>query len=93
MVEILEGDCGNHAEGHLLANKMLTNGYFWPHMHSDVLQYVLKCDKCQQFVPILHALPTNLTATYNPWPFAKWGSNIEGPLPQCVPKEVYFSSH
>lgn len=37
MAEVHEGDCSNHAGGQSLANKILTAGYFWPHMHSEAL--------------------------------------------------------
>lgn len=35
MADVHEGDYGNHAVGRLLANKVLTVGYFWLQMHVD----------------------------------------------------------
>ena len=49
MWEIHEGTCGNHTEGQSLAFKALRQGYYWPTMKADCMEYARKCDKCQQF--------------------------------------------
>ena len=47
LAELHEGICGNHPDGRTLAHKAHTQGYYWPTMKSDVVDYVRKCDCCQ----------------------------------------------
>ena len=44
--EIHEGICGNHAGGQSLAHKALRQGYFWPTMKTDAMNFARKCDTC-----------------------------------------------
>ncbi|GAV91213.1 hypothetical protein CFOL_v3_34612 [Cephalotus follicularis] len=44
--EVHEGVCGNHAGGRTLSHKLLRQGYFWPTMHQDAIDFVRKCDRC-----------------------------------------------
>ena len=81
MREIHEGICGNHSGGRALAHKMIRQGYYWPTMHSDAMEFTKKCDKCQRFSFIPHRPPVELTTIRSPWPFAQWGVDIIGPLP------------
>ncbi|CAL8083102.1 unnamed protein product [Prunus armeniaca] len=43
---------------------------------------VKKCDKCQRFgsVPYVPAEP--LSPIVSPWPFAQWGLDLIGPMPE-----------
>ena len=69
--EIHEGVCGNHAGGQSLAHKALLQGYYWPTMKADAALYAKKCDRCQRYSNLMKAPPTELTAIFCPWPFAK----------------------
>ena len=44
--EIHKGVCGNHAGGQSLAYKALRQGYFWPTIRTDAINFARKCDKC-----------------------------------------------
>ncbi|KAL5546806.1 hypothetical protein UlMin_006493 [Ulmus minor] len=79
--EVHEGVCGNHSSGRALAHKVLRQGYYWPTIQADSLAFVQKCDKCQRFSTIPHQPPEKLTPVSSPWPFAKWGIDLIGPLP------------
>ena len=79
--EIHEGFCGGHTRGHSLAQKVIRQGYYWPTLKSDALDYVKKCDKCQRFADIPRAPPVELTTMTSPWPFAVWGIDLIGSLP------------
>ena len=46
MKEIHEGTCGNHAGGQSLAFKALRQGYYWPTMKINCMEYAHKCNKC-----------------------------------------------
>ncbi|KAL5539124.1 hypothetical protein UlMin_045560 [Ulmus minor] len=59
----------------------MRQGYYWPTIQTDSLDFVHKCDKCQRFSAIPRQAPEDLTTVTNPWPFAKWGIDLIGPLP------------
>ena len=44
--EMHEGICGSHTEGGSLAHRAITQGYLWPNMRREALEYVRKCDQC-----------------------------------------------
>ena len=79
--EIHEGLCGGHTRGNSLAQKVITQGYFWLTLKTDALDYVKKCDKCQRFADVPRAPPVELTTMTSPWPFAVWGIDMIGSLP------------
>ncbi|KAL5579754.1 hypothetical protein UlMin_012196 [Ulmus minor] len=45
--EVHAGVCGNHSSGRTLAHRILRQGYYWPTIQTDSLDFVRKCDKCQ----------------------------------------------
>uniref|UniRef100_A0A2N9IWV9 Integrase catalytic domain-containing protein n=1 Tax=Fagus sylvatica TaxID=28930 RepID=A0A2N9IWV9_FAGSY len=53
------------------------------HLQADTLKYVRECDKYQRFAPMIHQPAKELNPLSNPWPFAQWGLDIVGPLPQA----------
>ncbi|XP_075669851.1 uncharacterized protein LOC142639575 [Castanea sativa] len=71
--ELHEGICGIHTEGKSLSHRALTQGYWWPNMQNEALEYVKKCDQCQRFAPNIHQLGRVLNPLSSPWPFAQWG--------------------
>ncbi|XP_038973062.1 uncharacterized protein LOC103706605 [Phoenix dactylifera] len=48
MREVHEGICGNHLGGRALAHKILRQGYYWPTLQKDTLDFVRRCDRCQR---------------------------------------------
>ncbi|KAI5312965.1 hypothetical protein L3X38_042139 [Prunus dulcis] len=80
--EIHEGICGNHSGARSLAHKAIRQGYFWPSLHTDAQAFTQKCNKCQRFanIPQLPAEP--LTSMVSSWPFAQWGLDLIGPMPE-----------
>uniref|UniRef100_A0A2N9GPC3 Uncharacterized protein n=1 Tax=Fagus sylvatica TaxID=28930 RepID=A0A2N9GPC3_FAGSY len=85
--EIHEGICGSHTGGRSLAHRALTQGYWWPYMQKDAVDYVRKCDKCQRFSHSLHQPAGELQPLVSPWPFAQWGMDLVGPLPRATGSE------
>lgn len=71
--EIPEGSYGNYTRGKFLANKVLRQGYFWPHIYKDAKLYVQKCHKYQRFAPTIYIPAEEYHAMSSPWPFFKWG--------------------
>ncbi|XP_034197316.1 uncharacterized protein LOC117612783, partial [Prunus dulcis] len=80
--EIHNGVCGDHSGSRSLAYKAFRQGYFWPTMHQDANSLVKKCDKCQRFGNVPHIPAEPLTPIVSPWPFAQWGLDLIGPMPQ-----------
>ncbi|XP_022874289.1 uncharacterized protein LOC111393127 [Olea europaea var. sylvestris] len=80
--EVHEGVCGNHSGGLSLVQKIRRQGYYWPTLKNDALQFIRKCDKCQRFSPIQRQPSQDLTAVSSPWPFSKWGVDLISPLPK-----------
>ncbi|KAL5552138.1 hypothetical protein UlMin_002314 [Ulmus minor] len=48
--EVHAGVCGNHSSGRTLAHRILRQGYYWPTIQTDSLDFVRKCNKCQPFI-------------------------------------------
>jgi hypothetical protein len=78
--EIHEEVCGNHSGAKMLVNKVIRAGYYWPIMNKDSADVVRTCDPCQRFARIMKS-PLEYLHLTSPWPFAKWGVDIVGPMP------------
>ena len=46
------------------------------------MELVKKYDKCQRFGNVQRLPAKRMTTITSPWPFAQWGIDIVGPLPQ-----------
>jgi ribonuclease HI len=79
--EVHHGVCGNHSGAKALANKIIRAGYYWPTMIRDAKEMVRACDACQRFTRVSNSPPEYLHSVTSPWPFAKWGIDIVGPMP------------
>ncbi|CAL9011262.1 unnamed protein product [Prunus brigantina] len=80
--EVHSGVCGDHSGSRSLAHKVFRQGYFWPTLHQDASVFVKKCDKCQRFGNIPHIPAEPLSPIVSPWPFAQWGLDLIGPMPE-----------
>ena len=80
--EIHKRVCGDHVGPRSLVSKVVRTGYFWPTIQIDIRELVKKCDRCQRFGNVQCLPAEKLTTIASLWPFAQWGINIVGPLPQ-----------
>nr|KYP51935.1 Retrovirus-related Pol polyprotein from transposon 297 family [Cajanus cajan] len=71
--EIHEGICGTHSGGRTLAAKVIRAGYYWQTLATDCIEFVQRCQPCQQFGPLVHQPPEELHSITAPWPFSIWG--------------------
>ena len=55
MAESHEGLCGIHASTEWTIQKVLLDGFWWPTLQEDVLNYVNHCPKCVEQPPVPHA--------------------------------------
>ena len=83
LIEIHEGICENQSGVRSLVRKAVRQGYFWPQMERDTTTYTRKCDKCQRLASVSHLPHTEMVPMTSSWPFAKWGVDILGSLPQA----------
>ncbi|KAK3001122.1 hypothetical protein RJ639_022192 [Escallonia herrerae] len=81
--EVHEGICGQHHGGRTLAQKILRQGYYWPTMQKDAIEFTRRYDKCQNFAPISHTPVSPLTSVVSPIPFSMWGMDLLGPFPMA----------
>ena len=79
-MEVHEGSFGMHANGHVMAKKILRAGYYWLTMESDYCIHVRKCHKCQDFRDNVNAPPMPLNVLAAPWPFSMWGIDVIGAI-------------
>ena len=88
--ELHEGICESHTGGRSLANRAITQGYWWPNMQREAQEYDRKCDQCQRFALSIHQPGRILNLLSSPWPFAQWGLDIIGPFPKIVGNKKYL---
>ncbi|GKD53658.1 reverse transcriptase domain-containing protein [Tanacetum coccineum] len=55
-------------------------GYYWPTMHRDAREMIHTCNDCQIHRPVTRNPQHKLTPITAPWPFYKWGIDIDGPF-------------
>lgn len=54
LMKMHEGVYGIHIGGMVLANKIIKIVYYWPSMLKYSVEYLNKCNKCQQFSNLHH---------------------------------------
>ena len=78
MREIHKGICENHTKGQSLAFETLRQGYYWPTMKVDCMEFAQKCNKCQRFSHVSKAHPEELISMTSLWLFAVWEIDLIG---------------
>ncbi|XP_074324068.1 uncharacterized protein LOC141660988 [Apium graveolens] len=64
--EVHEGICGNHSGGSSLAQKILRQGYYWPTIKKDALEFSRACDKYQRYANCFNNPMAPLTSLMSP---------------------------
>ncbi|KAJ9536285.1 hypothetical protein OSB04_un000531 [Centaurea solstitialis] len=88
--ELHDGECGNHAGGRSLANRISRQGYYWPTLREDAIRYVQRCDACQKHSGMVRQPSEPLHSVLVSWPFMRWGMDIVGKLPPAPGQKVYL---
>lgn len=68
--EVHEGICGDHLSAKALTYKIIRQGYYWPTIHNDVVEFVKKCRNCQLFSKVQRQSPVLPSSVLSPTPFA-----------------------
>nr|GEZ58165.1 reverse transcriptase domain-containing protein [Tanacetum cinerariifolium] len=76
--EIHAGSCSMHSGPRFVVARALRSGYYWPTMHRDARDVIKKCSDCQVHRPIPRLPQQQLTPITSPWPFYKWGIDMDG---------------
>ncbi|KAL0448333.1 UNVERIFIED_CONTAM: hypothetical protein Slati_1389700 [Sesamum latifolium] len=90
MNEIHGGSCGNHSGRRLMAQKITRQGYFWPMMVTDAMEFSKKCESCQKFANLLHAPATPMEGIKIACPFDQRGIDIVGPFPLAPTQKKFM---
>ncbi|KAJ9566517.1 hypothetical protein OSB04_002483 [Centaurea solstitialis] len=83
-------ECGNHAGGRSLANRISRQGYYWPTLREDAIRYLQRCDACKKYSGMTHRPSEPLHSVLIPWPFMRWGMDIVGKLTPAPGQKVYL---
>ena len=76
MEKMHEGLLGAHANGPLLAHKIIRSGYYWLTMKNDCIKHVRTCHHCQAYQDRKNAPPQPLHSLAAPRPFLAWGVDV-----------------
>ncbi|GJX70212.1 reverse transcriptase domain-containing protein [Tanacetum coccineum] len=76
-----------HTRTRSVVAKALRIGYYWPTIHEDTRTLIRACQDCQVHKPIPRNPQQKLTPITSPWPFYKWGIDIDGPFPEGPGKD------
>lgn len=90
MMDVHEGDCGNHTNGRNLSLKILRMGYYWPSLRQDALDYTRKCDAFQRHASVIHQPSEYLNTSIPSWPFTRLGMDIVGKMPPVPGHKVFM---
>ncbi|KAK1568807.1 hypothetical protein Q3G72_029018 [Acer saccharum] len=87
--EVHSGSCGSHSAGKNLGHRITRQGYYWPTLFKESKAHSKSCDRCQRTSPIPRLPAETLTPMSSPWPFARIGVDIIGPLPKGTVDKRY----
>ena len=64
--EVHEGVCRSHLGARSLSHKLLQQGYYWPTMYHNSIEYVRRYDRCQRYANIQRQPASELTPLSTP---------------------------
>lgn len=78
--EVHSGSCGCHPGARTLADKVISQGYYWPKLREEMTLLIRKCEECQMFPDVPHLPSVPQTLIVSSWPFDMWGIDMIGAL-------------
>ena len=70
LAELHDGVCCSHVGKRSLAHRAMTQGFWWPQMQKNAVEYVRKCEWCQKHAPLIHQPTGHLNPISSLRPFA-----------------------
>jgi len=58
--ELHHGACGIHSGAQTMAKRVLRVGYYWPTLRANCVDFVKRCQNCQEHGPFIHLYPCDL---------------------------------
>ncbi|XP_023923737.1 uncharacterized protein LOC112035137 [Quercus suber] len=89
LAELHDEVCGSHVDGRSLAHRAMTQGFWWPQMHKDAIEYARRCERCQKHASLIHQPAGQLNPVSSPWLFAQWGLDILGPFSRATKNQRF----
>ncbi|XP_075654687.1 uncharacterized protein LOC142624829 [Castanea sativa] len=80
LAELHEGVCGSHVGGHSLAHRVMTQGFWWPQMRKDAIEYAWRCEQCQRHALTIHQPVGNLNPKRLEGTKLKWAEELPSDL-------------
>ncbi|XP_074377289.1 uncharacterized protein LOC141718807 [Apium graveolens] len=80
LAEVHEGIRRDHMSTKALAHKIIRQGYYWPTIHQDAIEFMKKCKECQLFSNMSRISPVLPSSVLSSIPFAVLGIDIMGPF-------------
>ncbi|KAL0462270.1 UNVERIFIED_CONTAM: hypothetical protein Slati_0114600 [Sesamum latifolium] len=90
MEEAHSGVCGAHQSGAKATLPHKENGYYWPTMVKDCIDYAKRCQACQFHANLIHQPPEPLHPTVASWPFDAWSLDVVGPMTKSSGGHLYI---
>ncbi|XP_019168183.1 PREDICTED: uncharacterized protein LOC109163915 [Ipomoea nil] len=81
MKEVHKEICSAHQGAYTIARCIMLQGYFWPKILRDCVEYTKRCLKCQEFQALPGRPATNYTPVSTAIPFSRWEIDLVGALP------------
>lgn len=81
--ELHGGTAGCHTGARSLADRAISQGYWWKKMVHSASEFSKLCELCQKHSSLLHQLTLPLQLVSSLWPLAQLGVDIVGKLPKA----------
>jgi hypothetical protein len=78
LVEIHQGECGNHASSRALVAMVFRHGFYWSTALEQAEELVKRCNGCQRYANKIHMPAWALKTIPITWTFAVWGLDMVG---------------
>ena len=78
--ETHEGICGSHQAGENMKWMLFRQGYYWPTILKDCINYAKSCEECQKHGLIQQVPACELHSIRKPWPFRGWALDLIGQI-------------
>ena len=69
LAETHEEICGSHQTGEKMKWMLFRQGYYWPTILKDCINYAKSCEECEKHGLIQQVPESGLHSTIKPWPF------------------------
>ena len=78
--ETHEGICGSHQAGEKMKWMLFRQGYYWPTILKDCINYAKSCKECQKHGLVQQVLASELHSITKPWAFRGCALDLIGQI-------------